>query len=528
MTQKLAEEVKTLTYSEFAEENFLLKGKPLSLKNREYLMPIWNEYFPFSQRTVLVAGRQVEKSSSIALKSLAIIMLEPYYQILYVTHFMGQAREFSSERVEDIIRQTPLLKHAASYPRNVFKKKFKNGASITIQYSAKDVNRIRGISADMLAIDEIELSAVEELPVIEETLSHADEAAGMKRQLYTGTPLSSNTPLSYYHDISSQCEWMIKCRHCINWNYCDENIIGDKSLICNKCGKVIFPRDGQWVSFNKDGKWAGFRLSQLMVPWVKIYSDSGDSTSIKYKQKHYSRQKFTNEVLGLPYDEGVLPITEAELRKNCQPDVPMKQPGEIGYTTVAGVDWGLGEQKTVLTIARIIPSKAAEILYIHKFEGGESTITQQPARITEICRSMGVQVIGADFGFGAYQNRILREKDWPNRVLEIVSTGNLREIIKFDKKGQKFIIDRNELIRIFYNMLHKEGRKVKLFRWEEFKQFIPDFQSLTLEAVEHSGIERAIYTSRPDRPNDAFFSTMYAVITAHWFFEILPDLVAYR
>ena len=119
---------------------------------------------------------------------------------------------------------------------------------------------------------------------------------------------------------------------------------------------------------NKEGSWEGYRISQLMVPWVKFYDPTGSEETIKSKQNRYPPNKFHNEVLGLAYDIGQKPITEAEIRKCCDLRHPITkdpcrhltdpEPWMKTYPSFAGIDWGTGAGDnpsfTVLTIGAML------------------------------------------------------------------------------------------------------------------------------------------------------------------------------
>jgi len=113
-------------------------------------------------------------------------------------------------------------------------------------------------------IDEIQDILTDNIPVIRECLSHSS----YKKEVYSGTPKTTSNAIEYYWDLSSKNEWMVKCQWCNYWNMLGMDNIGKNSIICQKCGKPLNPRIGQWVTMNAEGTWEGFRIPQLMVPWL--------------------------------------------------------------------------------------------------------------------------------------------------------------------------------------------------------------------------------------------------------------------
>ena len=82
---------------------------------------------------------------------------------------------------------------------------------------------------------------------------------------------------------------------------------------------------------------------------IGILTGGGDVPGLnpfraKGKLEDYPTAKFYNEVLGLPYDSGVKPITEAQLRACCTYGNIMEppDPNKIRGPVFAGIDWGTG------------------------------------------------------------------------------------------------------------------------------------------------------------------------------------------
>ena len=222
------------------------------------------------------------------------------------------------------------------------------------------VHNCRGIPADYVLIDEFQDILLENVPVIEECASHSE----YRFFTYSGTPKSLDNPLEfYYRRFSTQNEWAVPCkRHGVekdpstwHWNILDEHNIGKKGLICDKCRKPISAADPdcQWAALNPkpnvERPFEGFRIPQLMVPWI-------DWADILDKQRKYSRSKFYNEVLGLSYDSGVRPLTQADVKDNCNPKLSMRYYKKVAEKYKAqmpvfmGLDWGCHDEETrVLT-----------------------------------------------------------------------------------------------------------------------------------------------------------------------------------
>ncbi len=337
----------------FGYEKFSFDGR------RHIIRP----YDTDAPRVLLVCARQVEKSTCIGNSLLTHCCLVPSYKALYVSPSAMQSKTFSNDRVKEPIETSPILKAytTTTLSQNVFEKQFVNRSKITIRYAFLNADRTRGIPAWKIAIDEIQDILAENIPVIERCSDHAPRR--WRSFLYSGTPKSLDNTIEWYRsNKSTQGEWVVPC-DCLGgeggryWNILGEKNIGQKYLICEKCGKQLHPMgdDSQWahqVAFDPDKMFESFRISQLMVPWKK-WSD------ILYDYETMPRAQFYNEVLGISFDSGLRPLTLAQLKESCSPQVTMHPSvldhyRQLGHSQpiFMGIDWGCHDDQTrILTDA---------------------------------------------------------------------------------------------------------------------------------------------------------------------------------
>lgn len=281
------------------------------------------------------------------------------FRSLFVSPSAEQSKVFSVDRIKDVIDASPLLGAYVTTKLNqaVFFKKFINFSQIRLRYAYLTADRVRGIPADLIEIDEIQDILVDNIPVIENSAFHSN----YKIFRYSGTPKSmDNTLEHYWTEYSTQNEWIVPCeRHgtpknkTYHWNILDEDNIGKEGLVCDQCGEAISAAhpEAKWAALNPvtpNNKEAvtfeGYRIPQIMVPWV-------DWQEILEAQEQYSRALFYNEKLGLSYDSGVRPITRAQLKNCCQSQIRL---GDIehfkrivsGRQVFCGIDWGCHDEET--------------------------------------------------------------------------------------------------------------------------------------------------------------------------------------
>ena len=322
---------------EFCEQFVYLKGQLLSFKGRGYLKDI----YPATDRNlVLRCSRQVEKTTTLANLIVYEAVTNPGVQILMVCPRLEQARVFSNSRLRPAIERSPLVRRLLLVNRKrqlpVFDMQFANESELHIRAAYRSADAVRGLSADLLLIDEFQDIAAGDLPVLQETLSHS----ARPRTIITGTPKLIDNHLESVFRQSTACEWLVPCAGCRSQVPLDERVLGPNGLTCPTCGKPLKPRRGRWVPRNPDARWGeGFWINHLMVPWHTV-------DEVLVKQETYDRAKFTNECLGLPTTLGDHIISREEIEACCA-NRPFARrladvPTEGRQCLFAGIDWGGG------------------------------------------------------------------------------------------------------------------------------------------------------------------------------------------
>lgn len=448
---------------------------PFSFESRRYLRAIYDTTSP---RVLLKCGRQVEKSTYLGNRLLAMTCIQPSFTALYVSPTNQQTKTFSNDRIKEPIETSVRLKAWTTdkLAQNVFQKKFINRSQIVMRYAFLNADRVRGIPADLVCIDEIQDIHTDSVPVIEECLSHS----AFKFKLYAGTPKSlDNTIEAIWTEDSTQNEWVVPCDRCGGgdyryWNILDEENIGPHGLICDKCGGPIDPMhpDAQWASMNPKPRvptpMDGYRIPQIMVPWLK-WED------ILSKQLSYTRAKFYNECLGMSYDSGTRPLTRQDIVDNCRDEIRLTPEGIKHNLQIArqvqcfmGIDWGTGEQTYTVAVICGYHNGRFQLLYAHRFEGSETEPLVQLEKIYELVTRWRPELIGCDYGGGFDRNDAMIRKFGPTRVFKY-QYSTISSKVKWDAGLARFLLNRTEVMSDIFNGIKR--RAVFAFpRWEDFER----------------------------------------------------------
>ena len=452
------------------------------------------------------------------------------FRVLYVSASATQAKKFSADRIREPIETSPVLRRFTTtmLSSNILEKQFVNRSQITMRYAYLNADRTRGIPADLLCIDEFQDILGDNVPVIEQCLSHGRDR--WKMYLYAGTPKSLDNSLEkYWSTYSTQNEWVVPhdCKKGGGGRYWNEGLneknIGKRGLICANCGKLINPmcEGAQWATTgDPSADFEGYRIPQLMVPWVDWKHD------IVLNYDRYPRDKFYNEVLGLSYDSGLRPLTRAQVRECCRPDLSMNNIENyraLGYgqSIYAGIDWGTGENSyTVIVLATYVDMKF-RVFFAHRFTGEETDPDVQLARIKELIQFFNVKLIGCDYGGGYDRNHHLVRAFGPKRVWTFQHLGRALRKVQYDPKMGRFKVARSEVMGDFFNAI-KRG-KAEFPKWDEWKDpFAQDMLNIFSEFNEN--LRQLQYKHSPDNPDDTFHSFMYA-----WLVSMIehprPDII---
>ena len=482
----------------------------------------------------MVFGRQCEKSTTIGNTLLSLSNIIPYLRSLYVSASDAQMREFSDERLRAVISDSPKLNvmtghgiKGAREVQNVQTKRWMNNSKIVLRSVYRTADRVRGVSSDLLTIDEIQDIYTDAFPVIEEVLFHS-ELDGGPISVYAGTPKTMDNPLQYYWERwSTMNEWMIRCDGCRTWQGITERNIGLHGLECRKCSKELNPVDGtaQWVcTSTPDREWMGFRLPQPVVPYAYRHDQEHFDRhwqSLLQKQKRYPRNRFLNEVMAESFDSGTKPVTLEEVRKCCvgtswvNPEDVTQNHQKIKKW--AGIDWGTGDGSyTVLSIWCYDSNGRWSLMYAKKYMGRESDPEYSWRNIIELCKKYGVNRIGSDWGFGFYTNAQLRKAFGQDRVHLYQYVGSQKDKVKWDASSHKFTCDRSRVMQDVFTLI-KTGpvsKGIAFPQWKIFELFSHDILCIYSDYSETR--RRIIFDHPRGTPDDFFHTCVTAFLASQW------------
>jgi hypothetical protein len=486
---------------EFCETFVYLKDRPISFAERGYLREI---YASTAKRLVLRCSRQVEKTTLLVNRIIHAAVIEPGIQMLLVLPRREQALVFSNSRLMPTIAGSPFIRRLLLGPKKrstqVMNCRFANGSELFIRAAFHSADAARGLSADLLFIDEVQDIAAGDLAVLQECLSHSRRG----EIICTGTPKLIDNQLEDVFRRSTACEWLVPCPGCQRDTRLDERALSPAGLCCPECGGTLNPRRGKWVPRNPNSSWGhGFWINHCMVPWLNL-------DELIARQAAYDPARFRNECLGMPTALGDHVITLGELEACCS-DRPMAVtpadvPAESRDRLIAGIDWGGGTTTaTVLAIGYFRPDLHSVIVRLERFRPEE-----EPDRVlnqvAERCRTFNVKLIAADGGGnGHVYNRLLQNQLGYQAALFAIIYSTVDQEPFRDGTLTKWTINRSASIGATFSRIKK--RLLHFPRVQECGTFLDEF---VCELAEYDDYSRTIRYTHPDgQPDDALHATNY-------------------
>lgn len=517
----------------FAESVYQLDGRPFRLKDRQYLKPIYDGRI---ENGLIMSGRQVEKSTTNSTHMANHTLLYQNFKGLYFAPLTSQVKEFSNERLgklyqysqKNVIQEEFKDKHDSEA---VFLKTIqKTNATVYLKHCYGLGDNIRGITVNGIWGDEIQDIHIDALPVIKECQAHALEAgARMRITWYTGTPKTFSNTIQQYWDRSTQNEWIVKCPHCNQYQVLGIKNLTPKMFVCRKCKREI-PKfsiiNGFWLEMQKGKTLHGFRISQLMVPWIQ-------APDIWEKYTTYSPDKFHNEVLGRSYENASKPFTSLALSRISRNDLAMydRVDGEFSNRPIfMGVDWGTGEKSfTVVEIYSRNQYGKFQLLFTKRYESGDDLDPE--VQIRDICNLMQIFNISfavVDWGFGYDRYKKLQQIFGDQRVTACYYSFNQREKKKYDPHQCRWIVNRTQVMTDYVEAVNKQNILWPGRYLTPSSQYSWMFDHHLAEQAEYrksqSGrSEDLMYTHPEGQPDDAVHAGVYAKLAEEIYEESIKN-----
>lgn len=505
------------------------EGSPQSLEKFKMLRFVYDN---LPRKLLLKCSRKTLKSTLLS-NMIALNMVRyDHYKMLYVAPQELSTKYFSTNYLNVRFDSNPLKRILNGFVKNdVFEKELDiTHSNVLLRYCKEDGSRIRGPATDHNIHDEVQDINLDVLPIISETMA----LSKIKREMYAGTPLTTDNTINVLWKKSTQCEWAMKCTGCNHWNTLTEDnnpadMITRAGLACSKCSKLLKSDDGLWVEFNprkpEDRDLVGFHLAQPILTYFNETEREWKEVYNKVHKSNYKLGQIYNEVFGLAYDIGTKPITEEFLRNNAC------TLGEMGndlqlyhkrkdryYAATCGVDWGVNmdTSRTACCIGALREDGIYEVFYLKIFK--DLDYDRQIRSVADYANAVNA-FCAADSGPDPNRGIRLAQLTGYNRTqLVRYEAGKVKQRYfvppdSISPMQNRWLLHRSDSMTFTFDML-KAG-KIIFPRWEDSSEAMQDILNVFIEVKEGPLRQEIHYRHGADKPDDFFHALNFAVCQAH-------------
>lgn len=509
-------------------------AEPLSLANRTFATAMMD--FRIGGFTAVRGSRQIGKSTTFVARQLANAHLIPRWRSLYICPHTEHQRTYAN-KMHEMELAFRYFKTRHDFRSNLNYKEYPNGAMIELIRVLTSTAAARGKMGDELLYDEYQLFD----PDFEPDIEQIQTVSQMPVRIYAGTSTHLDSPLEHRYQGSSQGVWFTRTHYSgddtakrwIDTSDPDQviPIIQPQGPTCPHTGHLLDMTNGCWVHKQQgmmELNRIGIHIPQLIIPnlvnstkgWLKIFTEFQD----------YPRDKFLQEVLGIPTEAGSREITEADLKNIClNPDGPntrLKKSINGWYRyVVSGCDWGGSEfdpthgVKTSFSVHVIMglnPYGNWELLHIERYPGMDYRMV-----VDDIVRNhlkFKADIISSDYGVGmAYNSWIRAHPDIPankHLVFQLGGTPTSPILAPFNTKEAYncFTLNKTESITGLFAAIKDDPPEIIGYDWGDIRKYLLDF--LNIYRVPHetdTGARRFRYIRNPSRSDDVVQAMNFAL-----------------
>ncbi|RXF11114.1 hypothetical protein EG878_14760 [Enterococcus faecalis] len=500
----------------FTAKTGTIKGKPFGFKHRDHLHMVYRDPHP---RVVIVAGRQTEKSETVARRAIYEGYTRAYTTITYTAPRQEQVTRFQSERFRGAITdsQKGILENSIDKGRDAkTATKLTNRSMYYFGSGWADGDALRGIPADIVFFDEVQDMTQTAIESIEKSVSHSEmqdpvtELNG--KCIYTGTPKQKG---SYYDRVlwgmSDQKKWEIECSSCKTKQFMSMHNIMDhpekedhKYFGCTNCAAPLDRHNGHWQPTKPENKlYSGYLFTQLNMPWIS-------ANQIWRDYQTMDEMTFYNEVLGEFYAGNAKPITIDDVLACTDKGRQLKTACE--YDTVLAVDWGSGQQgnsKTIIIIGHEEVVEGDTKLVIDYAENCKITDHEElVAHVQRLKNRFSSQKVNVDIGYGSYEHGKFFQW-WGTAAMATRYVSYSGNPAKRELKEKNILhVDRTYSMDKLVDMFKKRQIVIPYKNPGEIEFLFDHFTAIEMEYTESkTSSGRKLYTHKT--PDDGFHALNY-------------------
>lgn len=403
-------------------EYYTIRGKPITFNIKDKNQKLARGHRPWQieilndkhEDKVCRKSRQLGLSELGVAENIYFVDVHSNVKSLYTFPRNRQLVDFVKTRMNPVLENNEYFKTILDKNVNSLEvKKIKD--SFMMFRSAWGGALGEGVDIDFLAFDEYDRMQDNVELAFQESMKSS--AYGWLRRW--STPTIPMRGIDAQFQKSDQRHYMHKCDKCNEWQLLsvEENIIqikpngvnyiteeiedGTYEFVCVKCKEVLDRwYNGSWVAKYPERKQIrGYHISQLNAVWI-----SADDI-MRRELKYPSKQLFRNYVIGEPFTNEGLVITEEDILSSQRFDAPKTSRTDY-VKVVAGIDWGHQNWCTLLGVKE---DGQMDLLHTWMFQDNPSRPLEPVSMFHTVLSPFNPDLIIADHGYGADRNTFLAQ-----------------------------------------------------------------------------------------------------------------------
>lgn len=513
----------------------------------------------------ILNGVLSSNSTSLAAQGIIRSAALPFLKTLFVSPLFEQVRRFSNNVVRPFIDNSPVKNYLIGEgfrkkDQSVFQRTLANQSNMYFTFAYLDAERVRGIAADILCLDEVQDLDLDFMPILQATLS-ASKKFGFTQM--SGTPKTTDNTIHYYWEKSSQAEWVTKCDNCGEYNIAGiefglDDMVTPEGFCCKKCKAPLQPRNGFWYHMYKDrvNSFPGFHVPQPILPMH--YENKKKWADIIEAKMEWPTYRYQNEILGESCDVGSRLLTRNKLQEISVLDWTIeKEENTFDYldqyqNIVMGLDWSLGgggklkmkrgqpvieagtPSFTVPVIIGFKPGKTyPDLIYTERFSGKMSP-QEEVERLIYLYKLFRCRLFVHDYGGGGYvREALVTQSGFPaDQIFPVTYVSSVTAPIVNPQEPNpnrfrwSYNVDKTRSLALLCTIMN--NNLIKFPKWNKYSESIySDFLALIeTYTTAQSGTERYLITQDPNKPSDFAHALNFACL-GFWYEQgSYPDLAS--
>lgn len=568
MFEDLKKSVAIIDPVAFAESYLTIDGKPFRMTGNgwRWMTELYREVAAqatskTAKPMVILKGRQIGATILAAVLSLYFTASglygtgqdKPPMRVLHAFPTLGIMAKYAKDKLNPMmqgsqggfISKRSLKKDKAlgkdANEDTITEKTFIGFNKLRVDSIGKDADRLRGLSQDVLLLDEVQdmaKHAIENALRILTSAQYGPPQQGI--QLYFGTPKNAGSYFWQIWEASDQRFFQPRCLKCDQYFFfytigSDEwkrIWVKEFEIKCPFCEHLQDKREaierGRWEPTKdpKECKYIGYHCNLLLSPLFRKESVMDYDPEVNTNR---SMRAWKNETLGEFYTSGGVPLEMDDITWDMSRSVAKSVTETADKIYTMGIDWGdKGDDElsveeggaergqSYTTIAILSLDRRGVYTLENAFRLKKNDFTYQVEVVSELWRMFKIKQCAADYMWGqSVVGHFQSQLQYGDKFLGCVNSGNLGSKFSYKANDLRVVLNKDLVLEDVFTMF-KKGKIV--FPGAKGSYDLLHWCALNCCSMETRTAQRyGSYVKKfvkGTSPNDALMSIMYALVAA--------------